>query len=392
MSVQACRLGAGPPGKLQVLHVTLAVARLSYAQHRSETRHSPTNLIDFTESLPVALYFACTGSPDADGADGRIIVVDRTRFAQRDDIDFSLRETQSILPAFWDDNRNIHQWSHFLYPKNGYLSDDEIRRVVQIPSRYKKTVLRHLEQNCDIRAQTLFTQGGSWSESPQTGRHSRNMCLLGVTLEWIGDTDEARRIYRERGTLASPEAQIRDLELKLESVRFSSQDMCQLSSALNSKSLDLWQLATAQSSNGCSVEEAESLWMKALASLRLSRGVVGEPLGAQTLMESEIFYEIGRYKLMVGKRSSDERLIGEAIAALATALHLRPFDWDASHDLRVADFLYALADAEMNTGRPAKAAERIGSVIGDYGDHPRIGEFRRLAADAASHSPTRTEP
>ena len=44
-------------------HGTTRIARLSRAQHYSGEQNSPTNLIDFTESMPVALYFACRDSP-----------------------------------------------------------------------------------------------------------------------------------------------------------------------------------------------------------------------------------------------------------------------------------------------------------------------------------------
>ena len=113
-------------GRTDDTHGTTRIAKLSRAQHYSGDEGSPTNLIDFTESMPVALYFACKG---CHRQDGRIIIADMPTFVQNEDVDVSCRRTQSIRPTFYDDNRNIHQWSHFVYPVNGILEDPAYRTV-----------------------------------------------------------------------------------------------------------------------------------------------------------------------------------------------------------------------------------------------------------------------
>ena len=123
-------------GRTDDTHGTTRIAKLSRAQHYSGDEGSPTNLIDFTESIPVALYFACKG---CHRQDGRIIIADMTAFVRNEDLDVSCRRTQSIRPPFYDDNRNIHQWSHFVYPANGILEDAYL--TVCIPFQYKAPIL-----------------------------------------------------------------------------------------------------------------------------------------------------------------------------------------------------------------------------------------------------------
>ena len=361
------------------------IATLGYVQHY---KRRSTNLLDFTESILVALYFACADEPHKDG---RIIVVDRDRFPAVRGVDFCRRETQSIRPSLDGTNRNIHQWSHFLYPVDGYLHEEDIWEVITISSQFKRAVLQHLDKKCNIKKSTLLTDDESDEdevvfECQGSNRHSRKMWHLGVTMEWIGQIDEARYIYRALGASSDPEATIRELELKLERGAYCVDDIRNLRRTLDSKANILYLQVEGRKWDSSNIVEFESRLMEARAAFRLSRNISSElpALGAFTeSTESFVFQSFGKGKLDVGKKLKCNTHINWAIPALETALLIRSFEWDHSPDPIKADILYQLADAEMHIGMHAKAVERVLSGISiaiKYfpEDHPKVTRFEEL--------------
>ena len=364
-------------GRTDESHGATRIARLSCAQHYSGSEEgSPTNLIDFTESLPIALYFA---SKDDLGADGRIVIAEKTAFEPKDDVDFCCRRTQRIRPSFYDDNRNIHQWSHFIYPANGVL-EQRARRTVMIPHQYKAPILSHLDVNCGIREDTVFTYGQSWFETAGFDALSLNTHLLGVTMEWLGNRDEARRIYAAPGHNAAHESQLRSLELEGESREYTVNDALKLGCILSGKALALYNLALSQSHNGLKLDDAECLWMKALATGDLHTDVsqVGGVPGV--LDRSAIFYELGRCIRGHAGKGKDPILFGRAIAMLRLAVHLREFEGWNGRDLKLADMLFELAEAEQQAGMRESAGQRLTNLVATYSDHPGIDGFQELLA------------
>lgn len=92
-----------------------------------------TNLIDFTTDYRVALFFACYGSP---GADGRVIVLQKTEAVK--EIVKSPRNQEPRVNA---------QKSVFVQPPKGYLEQEY--EVVQIPKNLKLAMLRYLRSDLD---------------------------------------------------------------------------------------------------------------------------------------------------------------------------------------------------------------------------------------------------
>ena len=61
-----------------------AISKLSHAQHYSGEQSTPTNLVDFTSNLAIALFFACRADQHRDG---RIILFDSDRYLHLADLD-----------------------------------------------------------------------------------------------------------------------------------------------------------------------------------------------------------------------------------------------------------------------------------------------------------------
>ena len=99
-----------------------------------------TNLIDFTTSCFVALFFACNGHFDKDG---RVIVQ-------------NLNEHQSrIMRPSGPVNRVLAQKSIFMRHEKGYFEPKE-SELIKIPSKFKEELLTHLDRYHDISVVTIY--------------------------------------------------------------------------------------------------------------------------------------------------------------------------------------------------------------------------------------------
>ena len=96
----------------------------------------PTNLIDFTTDLMVALFFACHKKHTKCG---RVIFVNRT----------------ARLPVRIDDARALSQRSAFVQAQDGFLSS-KVFSEVAIPAKLKTPILMYLKQYRAISSETLF--------------------------------------------------------------------------------------------------------------------------------------------------------------------------------------------------------------------------------------------
>lgn len=101
---------------------------------------SQTNLIDFTTDFNIALFFACDGQP---GENGRVIVQKRN---------LVLIEQPSGI-----EHRILAQKSVFVRPKRGYIDPDEAHyKVVCIPAKLKKDILRYLRNTNGITTEKIY--------------------------------------------------------------------------------------------------------------------------------------------------------------------------------------------------------------------------------------------
>ena len=347
------------------------IARLSKAQHYSGEEGSPTNLIDFTENLHIALYFACRDYPSEDG---RVIVVDQSAFASVDDLDFSSHQAQRVRPEFFDDTRNTHQWSHFLYPVNGVLEAGTYC-IFRIPAGCKHAILEHLSANCGIRMDTVSTSSQSWFEDQKFNRFNRNTYMLGLTTEWLGETGQAKRIYSSLGHSALPDSTIRLLEICGETGgTFTEQDAWTLRLALNSKAHNIYNLAEIGHHDSSAVEDLENLWFKAFVVTQLSAfpHPLSPPMGPSLW---QVLRRLGEC-MMHKAQDGDRILLGQAIGFLKLAIRQYGVEHPGSPDLMMGDILYSLSCAELRAGLATEAARRIEHVIAQYPDHPDAESFR----------------
>ena len=364
-------------GRIENAHGATNITKLSRAQHYSGEEGRPTNLIDFTESLPIALYFACKDYPSDDG---RVIVVENSAFARTDDLDFSSHQTQRVRPSFFDDMRNTHQWSHFLYPANGVLEAGSYRSV-RIPAGCKQAILEHLSANCSIRKDTVSTSSQSWFEAQKFNRLNCNTYMLGLTMEWLGETGQAKRIYSSLGHSAVPDSTIRLLELRGETGGpFTEQDAGMLRNALNSKAHNIHNLAEIGHHDSSSVEDLEGLWFKAFVATQLSAHPhpISPPMGPPLW---QILRRLGEY-MMHKARDGDQILLGQAIGFLKLAIRQYGVEDPRSQDLMIGDLQYSLSCAELRAGFVSDAARRIEHALTQHPDHPKAEGFRELLASA----------
>ena len=89
-----------------------------------------TNLIDFTEDILIALFFACDGSPDKDG---RVIFLKR----ESDDCKYKIRHPNSAI------DRVKSQKSIFVASPEGFVTPDN---EVLIPAGLKRDILDYLRK------------------------------------------------------------------------------------------------------------------------------------------------------------------------------------------------------------------------------------------------------
>ena len=95
-----------------------------------------TNLIDFTTSYLIALFFACDGKPRRNG---RVILLKKSY--------------KSLLKPSSPANRVIAQKSIFVRPPKGIVEPD---KVISIPRDLKEPILHYLRKCHDTRPATIY--------------------------------------------------------------------------------------------------------------------------------------------------------------------------------------------------------------------------------------------
>ncbi len=103
-----------------------------------------TNLIDFTTDHLRSIFFACDGSPSAEG---RVILLQRT-----EDINekYQIKEPQNPR------NRIIAQKSIFVQPPKGFIEPCDINDIVTIPANLKQCMLTYLREEKNISTETIY--------------------------------------------------------------------------------------------------------------------------------------------------------------------------------------------------------------------------------------------
>ena len=81
-----------------------------------------TTLIDFTQNIYVALFFACNGNFDNDG---RIILLNTSGILEQTDINYEKENEYAIVRSTSKDPRVVFQGSIFLHATKGYIKADK---------------------------------------------------------------------------------------------------------------------------------------------------------------------------------------------------------------------------------------------------------------------------
>ena len=112
----------------------------------SELQHvgGNSNLIDFTKSCLVALFFACDGFHDKPG---RVILFKLT--------DDKRREYKIKVPQH-PRNRVDAQKSIFVRHKKGFIKEDDIEEIICICPSFKEPILTYLREKHRIYTQTIY--------------------------------------------------------------------------------------------------------------------------------------------------------------------------------------------------------------------------------------------
>ena len=141
-----------------------------------------TNLIDFTTDYHVALFFACYGSP---GADGRVILLQKTE---------AIKEI--VKSPLHQEHRVRAQKSVFVQPPKGYL--EQKYEVVQIPKNLKLAVLMYLRSDldCEISPETIYNDIHGFIKSDNAYWMAYREFYSGITAQNDGakaDTPEEKQ-------------------------------------------------------------------------------------------------------------------------------------------------------------------------------------------------------
>ena len=111
----------------------------------SELQHlgGKCNLIDFTKSLLVALFFACDGAYDKPG---RVILLKQTEEIKNK---YKIKEPRNPM------NRVIAQKSIFVQPSRGFIEQDDIKTVC-VKAELKESILTYLRKHHGIYPETVY--------------------------------------------------------------------------------------------------------------------------------------------------------------------------------------------------------------------------------------------
>ena len=191
-----------------------------------------TNLIDFTENIHVALFFACNGSFKEDG---RIILFNTSGITENPDIDYNSANDYAIFTPAGRDPRVIFQSSVFVHVPEGHIGkNDERYKTVTIEAKSKKQFLDYLRKYCGIEAETIYNDIQGFIQNQQNHHTAEEEFYLGIACDESGEILKAiehyslaielsllfPEAYNNRGvakaTLGRPEEAIEDYNQAIE--------------------------------------------------------------------------------------------------------------------------------------------------------------------------------
>ena len=152
-----------------------------------------TTLIDFTQNIYIALFFACNGSFDENG---RIILVSRSGIPEQTDIDYEKENEYTIVSPTGKNPRVVFQSSVFLHATRGYIERDKYE-IFEIEKDLKKEFLDYLRQYCGIESVTIYNDIQGFIENQGNYSDAETEFYLGVARHDENLFSEAIEHYNE---------------------------------------------------------------------------------------------------------------------------------------------------------------------------------------------------
>ena len=143
-----------------------------------------TTLIDFSNSVYIALFFACYGSPDEDG---RLMFLDTEKTIQSENLYTSdQKENILILRPMSTSNRVVFQNSAFVHVPVGCLNIAD-KNIITIPSCEKEALLEYLHKGFGIHLDTIYNDLQGFVQSEKNFSSILTYYYDGMLAEEIGD-------------------------------------------------------------------------------------------------------------------------------------------------------------------------------------------------------------
>ena len=160
-----------------------------------------TNLIDFTENIHVALFFACNGSFKEDG---RIILFNTSGITENPDIDIDYNNANdyTIVTPVSKDPRVIFQSSVFVHAPRGYIErylgkKSERYQAITIEAELKEQFLDYLRKYCGIETETIYNDIQGFIQNQNNYHAAEKKFYLGIENYVAKQVDEAIKYYNK---------------------------------------------------------------------------------------------------------------------------------------------------------------------------------------------------
>ena len=167
----------------------------------TELRHygGNVNLIDFSYSFYIALFFARNGNSDEDG---EIIILKEKDTELIRKIDYNKNENEKlkrIEPRTTPNSqlRVAFQSSIFVRPYRGYIPLDNCDEIIKIPSTHKENIRKYLENIHNITLKTIYNDVIGFIQNEKNYETATIHFHRGIAKAELGDYEEAIQDYNE---------------------------------------------------------------------------------------------------------------------------------------------------------------------------------------------------
>ena len=161
-----------------------------------------TNLIDFSRSLYIALFFSCYGDDEHHKEDGELILLDSVKIEEKPDVVYKNLKSSSapffIKPANTQSSqkRVTFQNSVFVYPPSGYINKD-LCKIIPVAADLKQPILEHLRKIHNIHPDTIYNDLIGFIDNEKNYEKAKILLYEGLALYNKGKYEEAIEKYDE---------------------------------------------------------------------------------------------------------------------------------------------------------------------------------------------------